>query len=288
MRRQVKFIISLAIAAGLIISDVSSQVYTGVISVDTVMAIPGQQAAVPVRLSNNNIPISSLVVRLKYTDSYLSVDSVSFVGSMLPSDFDGYWSVDPIEKKINIFYLTQIANPLHVMTATDGIIGTIYFTVSSLAAPGTIVPIDSINLDSTVYTDTSTYTIIQRIEVADNTGNTYYLPDFIPGAVVVQSPTAVDEDSDTQELPVSFGLSQNYPNPFNPATTIQYTIPRAGHVRLEVYNILGQNVVTLVNQQQSAGSYEVAFDGSHLPSGIYFYRLTTPEGSVTRKMTLLK
>jgi hypothetical protein len=285
MKRQVKVIIAFTILVGLFIPHVSAQTYTGVVSVDTVMVLPGQQAVVPVRLSNNNLPISSLIVRLKYGSSDLSVDSVSFVGSMLPSDFDGYWSADNTEKKVNILYQPQFTTPIPVLTDTNGIVATIFFSVSPLAASGSIIPVDSINLDSLIGTDTH---IQIRIEATDNTGLVIYLPDFIPGAVVVQSPTAVDEDGGTQELPVSFGLSQNYPNPFNPATVIQYTIPRAGHVRLDVFNILGQNVARLVDRRMPAGSYEVEFNGSRLPSGIYFYRLTHPEGSLTRKMTLLK
>ncbi len=76
-----------------------------------------------------------------------------------------------------------------------------------------------------------------------------------------------------EELPTSYSLGQNYPNPFNPSTTIQFDIPKASIVTLKVYNMLGQEVATLVNEKREAGRCEVIFDGSKLTSGVYFYRL---------------
>ncbi len=94
--------------------------------------------------------------------------------------------------------------------------------------------------------------------------------------------------------PLGFSLEQNYPNPFNPVTIIKYSIPDAVSasekypVLLKVYDILGNEVFTLVNDQKPAGEYEVKFDESSLPSGVYIYRLTAGEYSGTRKLVLLK
>lgn len=79
---------------------------------------------------------------------------------------------------------------------------------------------------------------------------------------------------DHSSLPLSYTLSQNYPNPFNPVTTIMYELPGLSKVVLEVYDVLGREIITLVQAQQQAGKYTVPFDGSHLASGVYFYRLT--------------
>ncbi len=89
-------------------------------------------------------------------------------------------------------------------------------------------------------------------------------------------------------LPVGFQLHQNYPNPFNPSTNISFTIPKAGHVTLKVYNILGQEVVTLLDGLKTAQTYNVKFDGNGLASGVYFYRLKEGNNFITRKMVLLK
>ncbi|HEX2963513.1 MAG TPA: T9SS type A sorting domain-containing protein [Ignavibacteriales bacterium] len=99
--------------------------------------------------------------------------------------------------------------------------------------------------------------------------------------------TGVKELKDSK-VPTVYSLAQNYPNPFNPATTIRYAVPQAGMVTLKIYNMLGQEIATLVNKMQNAGSYEVSFDASRLSSGIYLYNLTSGSFSSTKKMMLVK
>jgi hypothetical protein len=86
----------------------------------------------------------------------------------------------------------------------------------------------------------------------------------------------------------SYSLSQNYPNPFNPSTTIRYSIPQAGRVTLKVFNVLGKEISTLVNEEKNQGSYEVKFDASQLASGIYFYQIESGSFRQVNKMLLLK
>jgi len=88
--------------------------------------------------------------------------------------------------------------------------------------------------------------------------------------------------------PEEFSLSQNYPNPFNPTTTIKYSLPSDGFIKLSVFNAIGEEVSTLVNEFKSAGNYEIHFDAEDLTSGIYFYRLKVDNSNLTRKMILLK
>jgi hypothetical protein len=94
--------------------------------------------------------------------------------------------------------------------------------------------------------------------------------------------------------PVKFSLEQNYPNPFNPTTKIKYTVPvtlsevEGSLVTLKVYDVLGNEIATLVNEEKPAGSYEVEFDGNNLPSGIYFYQLQAGQFTQTKKMLLIK
>lgn len=89
-------------------------------------------------------------------------------------------------------------------------------------------------------------------------------------------------------LPSSFHLSQNYPNPFNPVTNISFSLPAAAGVSLEIFNMVGQKVATLVDRHYEAGHYTVTWDGSRSASGVYLYRLTTGELVETKKMVLLK
>jgi len=103
--------------------------------------------------------------------------------------------------------------------------------------------------------------------------------------------TSVENDGDGS--PSEFLLFQNYPNPFNPSTTIKFTIPsnvkgETSNVILKVYDILGNQVATLVSKELSAGEYEVSFDASRLSSGLYFYTLQSGSYTVTRKMVLLR
>ncbi|HMS66238.1 MAG TPA: SBBP repeat-containing protein, partial [Ignavibacteria bacterium] len=109
----------------------------------------------------------------------------------------------------------------------------------------------------------------------------------------VQTPTAINQA--TNNYPEEFKLEQNYPNPFNPTTNLEFGIPSVRgksnleFVSLKVYDVLGNEVSTLVNEKKNAGRYEVEFDGSNFPSGIYFYSLTV-DGIVidTKRMILLK
>ena len=101
-------------------------------------------------------------------------------------------------------------------------------------------------------------------------------------------PNAVVSVESTKQSPVKFALFNNYPNPFNPTTTIKYEIPKTVNVSLKVYDILGREVKTLINQEQKPGFYEIPFGNDELASGIYFYRLQAGNFIQTKKMILLK
>ncbi|KUG25937.1 hypothetical protein ASZ90_004228 [hydrocarbon metagenome] len=96
-------------------------------------------------------------------------------------------------------------------------------------------------------------------------------------------------------LPFKFSLNQNYPNPFNPSTKIKFTLPNVGdenfrplQTQLIVYDILGRDIKTLLNKPMQPGEYQVDFDATGLPSGVYFYRLSSGSFSQTRKMVLIR
>lgn len=117
---------------------------------------------------------------------------------------------------------------------------------------------------------------------------------------IIDEVTSV-EHSESKNLTLNFSLSQNYPNPFNPATTIRFTVPtppissplakgrtKEGFVKLIVYNTLGQQVATLVDEQKAPGSYEIKFDASNLSSGVYFYKLQAEDFASVKKLMLIK
>lgn len=97
--------------------------------------------------------------------------------------------------------------------------------------------------------------------------------------------TAVE---DVLSVPTEFALQQNYPNPFNPSTTIRFNIPTQSHVSLKIYDIMGREVTTLVNEELASGTHEFQFNASHLASGMYIARLQAGNFSAVNKMTLLK
>jgi len=89
-------------------------------------------------------------------------------------------------------------------------------------------------------------------------------------------------------IPYKYEIYQNYPNPFNPSTVIIFQIPKAGHVLLKIYDVMGREVQTIINENLNPGKYETTFDGHSLPSGVYFYKITTKNFSETKKMLMIK
>lgn len=114
-----------------------------------------------------------------------------------------------------------------------------------------------------------------------------YSPNGSFGPNMLQNPNGI-ANLTKPIIPKEYLLEQNYPNPFNPATLIRYGMPKAGLVRISVYDILGQEINQLVNEYKEAGYYDVRFDGSNLPSGIYVYKIVSSDFIDTKKMVLIK
>jgi subtilisin-like proprotein convertase family protein len=96
------------------------------------------------------------------------------------------------------------------------------------------------------------------------------------------------EDNDSKTIPAIFSLEQNYPNPFNPSTTISYSLPKASNVKLTIYNLLGQEVTTLVNSFNQAGKHLINFNALNLASGVYIYSIKADGFVSSKKLILLK
>ena len=113
--------------------------------------------------------------------------------------------------------------------------------------------------------------------------NPRYAFDWMPENIVI---SAVGDEKESDDVPMDYGLL-NYPNPFNPVTKIAYTLPKQERVEIVIYNLLGEQLMTIVDKKQLAGRYEVQINADRLPSGVYFYSIQAGNFKQTRKMMLL-
>jgi hypothetical protein len=115
--------------------------------------------------------------------------------------------------------------------------------------------------------------------LTESTESTWYVWTIDDGAVSV---------TQNEPIPIEFSLEQNYPNPFNPSTKIKFSIPQGEYVSLRVFDILGNEIATLVNEKREPGTYEVTFDAANLTSGVYVYKLDAGDFVQTKKLVLMK
>jgi hypothetical protein len=149
----------------------------------------------------------------------------------------------------------------------------------------------------TICIDTVLWPPTSRLTLARKDARNYFPRHDLPRCIRVGEGVTgvrwVEGSAEEENRPTSFSVSQNYPNPFNPATEFKFDLPRACHVRIEVFNILGQKVKTLVDERRAVGSHVVDWDGKDargvdVSSGIYFYRMVADDFSDIKKMVLLK
>jgi len=134
----------------------------------------------------------------------------------------------------------------------------------------------------------SKYFGITRVDSWEITGNTVYLVGCKINGVTYGDTLLTGIENISAEVPGSYSLGQNYPNPFNSTSNLKFEIVNTGDVKMVVYDIMGREVQTLVNERLNAGTYEVKFDGSSLNSGVYFYKMVTERYTETKKMLLIK
>lgn len=153
---------------------------------------------------------------------------------------------------------------------------------------------DTINWSPILRTDAHATWWFSLDETTDwATGDVFHIAydnPIIPGVdtYTFKTPGSILSAENANAKAYSFALGQNYPNPFNPATKISYSIPKAGHVSMKIFDVLGREVLTLVNTEMKAGDYSVDFNASHFASGVYFYKLQAGDKSIVKKMMLLK
>lgn len=140
-----------------------------------------------------------------------------------------------------------------------------------------------VNWTSTILPSTNNQSILcynRKIVLSQQNHGIYQL------SATYNNPIGIEQIS--TEVPKQFSMFQNYPNPFNPITRIKFDIPKPSFTKLIIYDILGREITTLVNQQLKSGKYEIEWDGNNYPSGVYFYKLISGEFTETKKMVLVK
>jgi len=243
-----------------------------------VEAEPLEKVAVDVYAYNERA-LARLTLALDYGSSSLLFDSVGYLGTrgeIAPTrTYQHYLSA---HKLYVVLEFSQTA-----LLPGSGAVATLHFTVDGAAPQGYI------EIDSTVVgiiSDT-------RFTLTAADGGLTLVPRFIAGGVNVKASTDVEDITPEDQLPTEYNLAQNYPNPFNPTTYIELSLPVSGEVKLEVFNILGQKVRTLLDGEMPAGVHRVAFDGTDgrgraLSSGVYFYRVAAETFTDSKKMLLVK
>ncbi len=229
---------------------------------------PGDTVDVIVNMANPSFAIEGISHRIVYDETLLEIDMIFCLdrGCNL-EDFTVDCSVPGV---ISIMAITWFSN---LIPSGSGPVINLAFVINIAAPPGevTIVEFQNEALFDNIW--------------ADSAGSNLIIPILENGNITVNPHTVIDADA---VLPAKFKLSQNYPNPFNAATTIEYDLPEAGRVTIDIYNILGHTIVTLVNEKNQAGQHRVVWNASDRSSGVYFYRIEAGDYTETRKMILLK
>lgn len=229
---------------------------------------PGDTAVVVTISLSNTVPYAGSELDLEYNSTMLDLNRVQAAPRLSNQSGTGYYEFTYGKVSLVVFDMDGESLP-----ADSGVIFNAYFDISPEAAEGEaeiMVPGVTAVSDDLEY-DTVT----------------------VKNGSILVVPISVEEEESAELLPERYSLQQNYPNPFNPTTQIKFALPRASHVTIEIFNILGQRVTKLVNKQLPAGYYEFSWNGTdgtggEVSSAVYFYRLKAQDFVKTKKMVLLK
>jgi hypothetical protein len=238
----------------------------------------GGQAVVTVTLTNDE-PLSGLQIPLQFSTDLAILDSVVFGARTAGFAGDDIvrWDTDLGGSQRTVM-LTVVPLASGQVAAGSDAIALLYLSVNGTSTSDTSL------------INTTTLNPAGGLLLGDTSPNPVgFQPAFVGGSV--RSPLAIWDDDGT--LPTRFELAQNYPNPFNPETALRLSLPQAGHVTLDIYNLLGQRVITLYDGSAPAGYLELRWNGRDqagrpVGSGVYFYRMVAGDFQQVRKMVLLK
>lgn len=242
-------------------------------SVAKAVSSADNMVVVPLEVTNE-VELAALDIPLKFSAG-VTLKEVDFKGTRVEYFDLKVARIDNENHTVVIGLLPQFSPEAKPdLAAGTGVVANLVFQVDD----PTISRIDIESVEMTNPTHSLAF-VTHQASASNASGIQLIKPDFI----------SVSQSLSTEgNVPVSFGLQQNYPNPFNPATVIQYAIPNAARVELSVYNVLGQKVSTLVDEEMAAGNYSVEWDASQYSSGVYFYRIVAGDYNATKKMMLVK
>lgn len=250
--------------------------------IDSVVTSPGNQAAVSI-YGKNEEDLKKIDISLVYSSDNITFTGASYTGTRSESA----QKVEEANLGLRHIHISLTFGESTPLIPGEGPLATILFEIEEGSADEVSV------IDSVSYLIPEGQALeFHQTEVA---GGMSFAPLFSKGYVDIKSITdATDiDDDDNINLPEEFSLAQNSPNPFNPSTHIKFELPHAAHVKLYVYNILGQEVRNLIDEELTAGRHTVTFDGLNndkreLASGVYFYRMEAGDFKANKKMILLK
>ncbi|MFH2055221.1 MAG: Ig-like domain-containing protein [bacterium] len=237
---------------------------------------PGAEVTIAI-WARNSAPTRGMEIPIRFDDLVLTYQYAEFADTRW-SEAETYDYLSPVDPLLTLY--ADFHNiPFPPLARGAGVIAYLTFRANDGVAPGTVTSL-ILEASNPFY-----------FTLDEEHGSEMVTPVFSPGTVTID----VTSDADDHDfvLPDEYSLAQNYPNPFNPETVIGYSLPQAAQVRLSVFNILGQSVIELVNEYQSAGEKRVVWDGTNrfgekVDSGVYFYRITAGDFDLTRKMVLMK
>jgi hypothetical protein len=220
-------------------------------------------------ISADATPMNGFSVKLQHTTA---TSLTGFVSTGWTTVFTGSYTVPGTGWQ----YIT-LPTPYFVYNGTSNLMVEICYDNSAYTQFSPVNATSAPGMTWGYYTDNSTGCTMAGGAAQANRPNTCFT-----------MTSALGTGNNTLELPKAYSLAQNYPNPFNPVTKINFAIPKQGFVTLKVYDVLGREVNTLVNEVKQVGSYSVDFDGSALASGVYFYRLESGSFTDIKRMILVK
>jgi hypothetical protein len=210
----------------------------------------------------------------------------NYITTIGPVVFDNYEIPQWVDTLFTLNYSLRNDGSTNTATAITAVIVTTDTNVTNIPGIsqfGDIVPGEvksQVSFPIAIYHQNSPSSIDFIVQIYSN-GRFFWSDSF-----TVSVPVGIEENE--TNLPIEYALKQNYPNPFNPSTRIKYSIPQSSYVIIKVFDILGNAIATLVNEEKSIGNYEVQFDATGISSGVYFYTLTAGNFVENKKMVLLR